>query len=95
MTKITQDEVRKLAILSAITLTDEEEITLQNDISNILGYVDQLKELDTSGVTPTYQLSGLTNIFRSDIVEKGVEREALLALSKDTKDNQIKVPKVL
>jgi len=95
MTKITQDEVHKLAQLSAISLTTDEEATLQAEISNILAYVDQLKELDTEGVEPTYQLSGLTNVFRNDEVDNGIDRETLLSLSAETKDNHIKVPKVL
>jgi len=95
MTQITQDDVRRLAQLSAITLTNDEEIALQADISNILGYIDQLKELDTDGVEPTYHLSGLTNIFRDDEVDNGVDRETLLSLPADTHNNHIKVPKVL
>jgi len=95
MTSITQDEVRKLAQMSAISLSDDEETTLQSDISNILEYVDQLKQLDTKDVEPTYQLSGLTNVFRSDEIEAGLSRDQLLALAEDTKNNHIKVPKVL
>ena len=55
-----------------------------------------LAELDTTGVEPTYQVNGLQNVFREDVVDQGaVTREALLAIAPDTADNQVKVPKVL
>jgi aspartyl-tRNA(Asn)/glutamyl-tRNA(Gln) amidotransferase subunit C len=95
MTMISPSEVRKLAGLSAITLTDDEVTVLSDDVTTILAYVDQLQELDTDGVEPTYQLSGLTNVYRDDVVENGVNRETLLSLAADTQDNHIKVPKVL
>ena len=57
---------------------------------------EQLDELDTEGVVPAYQVTGLENVYREDSVVSGpITREALLSLAADTKANQIKVPKVL
>ncbi len=95
MTQITRDDVLGLARLSSLALSNDEVDSLTVDIGNILTYVDQLKELNTDGVEPTYQVSGRENILRDDVVRPGVEREALLALAPETLDNQIKVPKVL
>lgn len=95
MTHITRDDVLGLARLSSLALSSDEVDSLTTDIGNILTYVDQLKELNTDGVEPTYQVSGRENILRDDVVRPGVEREALLALAPETLDNQIKVPKVL
>lgn len=95
MTQITRDDVLGLARLSSLALSDDEVDSLTTDIGNILTYVDQLKELNTDGVEPTYQVSRRENISRDDVVQSGVERQALLALAPETLDNQIKVPKVL
>ncbi len=95
MTQITRDDVLGLARLSSLALSDDEVDSLTTDIGNILTYVDQLKELDTEGVEPTYQVSGRENVWRDDVVQPAVQREALLALAPETLNNQIKVPKVL
>lgn len=95
MTKISSDDVRALAQLSGLQLADDEVSKLVEDIAGILGYVEQLNELDTNGVEPTYQVTGLQNVWRGDEVRPGLSREELLALAPEAKDNQIKVPKVL
>jgi aspartyl-tRNA(Asn)/glutamyl-tRNA(Gln) amidotransferase subunit C len=96
MTQISRDAVLRLAQLSSLTLTDDEIEDLQADLQNILTYIDQLKELDTSGVEPTYQVTGLENVWREDVAKASqVSREDLLALAPEQQDNQIKVPKVL
>ena len=59
MSTITTDDVRHLAQLSSLQLSDEEVANLQLDLGNILNYIDQLSELDTTGVEPTYQVTGL------------------------------------
>lgn len=94
--QISSDDVVHLANLSSIDLTDAEAESLREDIANILNYIDQLGELDTSGVEPTYQVTGLENVFREDeIQESGVGLDVLLEAAPDSANNQFKVPKVL
>lgn len=96
MTQITRDDVLHLAQLSSLQLNDSEIDSLQTDLGNIIGYVDKLGELDTTGVEPTYQVTGLTNVWRDDtIINYGVTREELLARAPEMVDFQVKVPKVL
>lgn len=96
MTDITTSDVQHLAQLSSLQLSPQETEALTKDISHILAYVEQLSELDTEGVEPTYQVTGLENVWRGDTVDTyGVSREELLALSPDVEAHQIKVPKVL
>lgn len=96
MTQISRDDVQHLAQLSSLNLADEEIDPLLGDIENILGYIEQLSELDTTGVEPTYQVTDLENIWREDTVEEAsVNRETLLSLAADSDAHQIKVPKVL
>lgn len=96
MSTITTNDVRHLAQLSNLGLSDEQIESLQGDIANILDYINQLNELDTTGVEPTYQVTGLENVWRDDEVDQGqVSREQLLALAPEQSDNSIKVPQVL
>lgn len=96
MTHITREDVQHLAQLSSLQLDDAEAKALGADIENILGYIEQLSELDTTGVEPTYQVTDLENVWRDDVVDDyGIGREALLALAPEAEMNQIKVPKVL
>lgn len=96
MTTITTDDVQHLAQLSNLLLSDEEVSSLRDDLGKILEYIDQLAELDTTGVEPTYQVTGLENVWRNDVVQQGlVTREQLVSLAPDSAENQIKVPRVL
>ena len=89
------EEVRHLAALSEINLSDEELTALTTDIDSIISYINQLDELDTDGIEPTFQLTGLKNVWRNDDIEPQLAREELLALAPAQEDNQVKVPKVL
>lgn len=96
MSTITTDDVRHLAQLSNLQISDDEVDTLRGDLENILGYIEQLGELDTTGVAPTYQVTGLENVWRDDEVQiSSVTREQLLSLAPEQADNSVKVPKVL
>lgn len=95
-TSVTRDDVLHLAQLSSLQLSDDEVTALQADITNILEHVAQLGELDTIGTEPTYQVTDLENVMRDDVViESEADREVLLALAPERKDDQINVPKVL
>jgi aspartyl-tRNA(Asn)/glutamyl-tRNA(Gln) amidotransferase subunit C len=96
MTQISRDDVQHLAQLSSLALSDVEIDNLQADLAAILGYVFQLSELNTTGVEPTYQVTDLENVWRTDEIDDyGINRDALLALAPESRDGQIKVPKVL
>ncbi len=96
MTQISRDDVQHLAQLSSLALSDQEVDGLRADIASILDYIDQLQDLDTSGIEPTYQVTDLENVWRDDIVDDyGIDRNDLIELAPDSQDGQIKVPKVL
>ncbi len=96
MTQITTEDVQHLAQLSSLQLEEAEVESLRADLENILGYIEQLSELDTSGVEPTYQVTDLENVWRDDAVDNyGISKDDLLALAPAAEAQQIKVPKVL
>lgn len=94
--EIKREDILHLAQLSNISLNDGETESLTKDLQNIIKYISQLDSLDTDGVEPTYQVFEMENVWRDDeILTQDASREELLALTKEEKDNQIKVPKVL
>jgi len=96
MSTITNDDVRHLAHLSSLQMSDAEVESLRADIEKIINYINQLDELGTDGVEPTYQVTGLQNVWRDDeIIDSSVSRRQLLALAAEQSDNCVKVPKVL
>ena len=96
MSNITTDDIRHLAVLSSLQLSDNEVEELTRDISEIVRYIEQLGDIDTAGVEPTYQVSGLENVWRDDSVkDTSVSGEQLLALAPESGDHQVRVPKVL
>lgn len=94
--EVNQETIRHLAKLSNIALVDGETTRLEEDIKNIVGYISQLDELDTDGIEPTYQVFEMENVWRPDeILPQEADREQLLDLTKEVRNYQIKVPKVL
>jgi len=96
MTQISKSDVQHLAQLSNLQLSEDEIGPLQADLENIVGYFQQLDELDTAGIEPTYQVTDLENVWRKDAVDTyGIDKSALLELAPSSEAEQIKVPKVL
>lgn len=96
MTKISRDEILKLAKLSKLRLSEDEIAEYQKELSEILEYVSQLSKVDTKNLKPTSQVTGLENVTRKDeIIDYGVTSAELLNNAPATKDNQIKVKRVL
>lgn len=94
--EIKREDILHLAELSSFSLSEEEITGLGKDLQDIITYISQLDELDTENVAPTYQVFEMENVWRSDeILPQDAEREAMLALTTEEKDYQIKVPKVL
>lgn len=63
---LTDKEVKHIAELARIKISEKEEQSLKKDLSSILEYIDKLNEVDTTGVEPLYQTTGLVNSFRED-----------------------------
>ena len=96
MSKLSRDDVLKLAALSKLRLSDDEVESLSRELSQILNYVEILDKEDVSGVEPTYQVSGLKNVSRPDEVQDyGYSVEELLKNAPAVQDGQFKVKRVL
>lgn len=96
MTKLTRDDVLKLARLARISLSDDEVDEFSAELSTILQYIEQLGSVDVADLLPTNQVTGLTNVMRSDtVVDYGYEPKALLKNVPNVQDNMLKVKRMV
>lgn len=96
MADLTRDDVLKLARLARLSITEEEIEKYRSELSEILGYVEQLSAVDVTGLKPTTQVTGLTNVMREDTVEDyGATPDDLLRIVPNTEDRSIKVKRMI
>lgn len=96
MTKFSAADIRKLARLCRLRLTDDEVSQYQTELSGILAYVEQLQDVDVTGLEPTSQVTGLTNVIRDDEeVYYGVGPADLLKNAPSIQDGQFKVKRMI
>jgi aspartyl-tRNA(Asn)/glutamyl-tRNA(Gln) amidotransferase subunit C len=91
---LTKDEVRHIARLARLTLTEEEVETFAHQFEGIFEHLDMLQEVNTEGAEETAQVTGLKNVMQEDILGSHFEREDLLAVSeRDTERGMVRVRK--
>lgn len=95
MSKISVEEVERIAKLARIGLSEAESAKMSQELGNILEFVEQLQKVDISGTPPTDQVTGLEDVWREDVVKPSMPREQLLAGSPNHKDGYIVVKRVL
>ncbi len=88
-------DVQKVAMLARIRLTDAEAAELGPQLSNIIGYVEQLASVDTDGVEPTAHPHDAAMPLRANVVTNGNRREALQAVAPKIESGLYVVPKVI
>jgi len=88
-------QIEQVATLSRIKLTDEEKDIFREQLTDILGYIEKLKELDTDDVQPMAYATSIKNVFREDQKKSSFPRQEILELSPSSANGFFKVPKVL
>ncbi len=97
MTKITKEQVEKVAKLARLKLTPEELDKFTDQLSSVFEYMEILNEVDTDDVEPTSQVTGLENVMREDKIDSDfcTKDELLSVTPLPVERGQIKVKKVL
>jgi aspartyl-tRNA(Asn)/glutamyl-tRNA(Gln) amidotransferase subunit C len=93
--KITLEQVRHVARLARLELDPAEEHSLQANMSEILSYIDQLNQLDTSLVPPTAQVGEAGTPTRDDVVTNRPAPDQMLANAPAREGHFFKVPKII
>ncbi|MBX3595203.1 Asp-tRNA(Asn)/Glu-tRNA(Gln) amidotransferase subunit GatC [Sphingomonas sp.] len=92
---VTKDTVKKVASLARIAISDEDAERLTPELNNILGWIEQLGEVDTTGVEPTTAVIPNIQRLRDDVVNDGDMRDAVLANAPLAEHGFFTVPKVI
>jgi aspartyl-tRNA(Asn)/glutamyl-tRNA(Gln) amidotransferase subunit C len=96
MADLTRDDVLKLARLARLDLSDEEVDSFRSELDEILHYVEQLDDVDITGLEPTSQVTGLVNVTRDDVEKSyGYVPEELLQNVPRVQNNHIKVQRMI
>tara|TARA_Y100000589_G_scaffold269585_1_gene261626 strand:+ start:509 stop:802 length:294 start_codon:yes stop_codon:yes gene_type:complete len=95
MTRISNEQVKKVAELARIELNDDEIKHHAEQIEKILDYINQLEKIDTENVPCTMRAIEVTNVLRNDINIKFKVKENILDLAPSRQEDFFKVPKIL
>lgn len=92
---IDREEVKKVANLARLNITESEEIAFTTQLNSILEYFDQLSELDTTDVKPTTRAIETSNITRTDTLTPFPAKEDLLKAAPEQQGEFFRVPKII
>ncbi|NIK11662.1 Asp-tRNA(Asn)/Glu-tRNA(Gln) amidotransferase subunit GatC [Alkalibacillus almallahensis] len=95
MSKISKDQVKHVADLARLAISEKEAEKYSEQLSAIIDFSEQLNELDTTNVEPTTHVLDMKNVMRADEPKDWISKEDALKNAPDQKDGQFRVPSIL
>ncbi|RXK17787.1 Asp-tRNA(Asn)/Glu-tRNA(Gln) amidotransferase subunit GatC [Macrococcus sp. DPC7161] len=95
MTNISNDQVKHVAHLARLEITEEEATKFSSQLEAILNFANQLEEVNTDDVEPTFHVLDLQNVLREDVASMSLTQEEVLSNAKNIEDGQFKVPSII
>ena len=95
MADISKEQVKHVAHLARLAVTEDEVEKMADELSAIIKYAEQLNELDTEGVEPTTHVLDMKNVMRKDEPKKWITQEEALKNAPDKQDGLFRVPSIL
>lgn len=92
---VSKEDVKHIAELSKLEFSDEEIEYFTEEFAKIIEYVGQLKEIDTEGVEPTYNISSKAQPLREDVVRESLPKEEVLKNAPEEQYGYFKLPKIV
>lgn len=92
---ISRDEVRRVALLARLSISDAEEQALTEQLGHILDHFQRLNELDTENIEPTAHVVATETLYRDDVVRNQPATEQWLANAPVRDERFFKVPKII
>ncbi len=89
------EEVKHIAMLARISLTDQEIQKLSSQLSAVVEYIGKLKEIDTKDVEPTSHVIPINNVFRDDNIRQSLSPQEMLKNAPDSNEGFFIVPKII
>jgi len=93
--ELSEDDVRHIALLARIGMTDEDVQNMRNDLSNIMDQFDALTQVDTDGVEPTGHSVDIKSVMRDDVSRPSLPKEDVLTNAPNREDDRIRVKAVM
>lgn len=93
--ELSHEQVRGIAELAKLDLTDDEVALYAGQLSHILQYFERLQALDTTQIEPTASVLPLKNVLREDVAGTPLDTADVIANAPDTQDNQFRVSAIL
>lgn len=95
MADISKEQVKHVAHLARLAVTEDEVEKMADELSAIIKYAEQLNELDTEGVEPTTHVLDMKNVMRKDEPREWITQEEALKNAPDKQDGLFRVPSIL
>lgn len=92
---IKKEDVKYIARLARLKLKDKEINYFAGQLGNIIDYIDQLKEVDTSSVEPTSHVLSIQNVFRKDVIKPSLKKDNVLKNAPSKEEGLFKVPRII
>ena len=93
--EVTDQLIDKLADLARLEFKDNEKEDIKSDLQKMIGFIDKLNELDTSGVEPLLHMTDNVNVLRNDVIREMLPTDEALKNAGLHDDHFFKVPKVI
>lgn len=91
---LSETEVRHVAMLARLALTDDEVVSMQADLNSILDHIDTIQRLDLESVAPMAHAVAMVNVTRPDVVVPGLSREAAIMNAPASQDGAFLIPQI-
>lgn len=95
MSRISTEEVKHVANLARLAVTEEEVEKMTKELDAIISFAEQLNELDTTGVKPTSRVVEMVNVLREDVAKPGLPVEEVVKNAPEHRDGLIVVPSII
>jgi len=95
MSRISKEQVKHVAHLARLAITEEEAEMFTTQLDAIIGFAEQLNELNTENIEPASHVLNMKNVMREDVPEQGLNREEVMKNAPDHHDGQVRVPSIL
>jgi len=92
---LSESEVRHVAMLARLALTDDHVETLRVELNSILGHIDTIQQMDLAGVEPTAHAIPTVNSTRPDVPKPGLTRELALLNAPEAEDGAFVIPQIV
>ncbi len=92
---ISESDVRHVALLARLALTDEQVSRLQSELNSVLGHIEQMQKLDLSDVEPTSHPIPLRNVTRPDVIRPGLSHELAIMNAPEAENGAFVIPRIV